>query len=147
MYNPNGNSDLADYLHAWAVMMITIWQEKMIMLNVGTAGQHELYESFVQHVLMHSGGDQAKIEFAFNLYGFYVNAGVGGEVSRGNDGDLIDVSHYNKRREVWQLARKPKPFFDKGWYKSIFVLRRDVAQIFGDKAAKGIVFYLNNASA
>ncbi len=145
MSNPNGNSDLADYLHAWAVMMITIWEEKQIMLGVRETG--ELYDSFVQHVLMQSGGDEAKIGFAFNLYGFYVNAGVGGEVSVGNDGDLIDVSHYNKRRQVWELARKPKPWFDKGWYKSIFVLRRDVAKIYGDKAAKGIVFYLNNASA
>lgn len=140
-----GQNDLRDYLYGWTNMMITIWQERQIMLNVRDTG--ELYDSFTQSLIMQSGGDQAKISFGFKMYGFYVNAGVGREVSVGNSGDLLDVSHFNVKRKVWELARKPKPWFDKGWYKSIYVIRRDVGKLYGDKAAKGIVFFLNNTQS
>lgn len=140
--NPNGNNDFQEYLYAWAAMMVNIWEEKLIMLDIRDKG--ELYDSFIHHVLIHSGGDQAKMEFAFNQYGFYVNAGVGKEVSKGNSGDLIDVSHYNMKRNIWELARKPKPWFDKSWYRSIYALKRDVGKIYGDKAKQGIIFHLTN---
>lgn len=142
MTQPTGNNDLQNYLHAWAEMMITIWEEKLIMLSVNDTW--ELYKSFEQHVMMHSGGDGAKIEFAFREYGFYVNAGVGKEVHVGNDGDLIDVAKYNVGTNTFQLERAPKPWFDTGWYKSIYALRRDVARIYGENIAKGIVFQLKS---
>lgn len=146
MKTGTGNKeDFSSYLHAWADMMITIWQEKLIMLEVNDTW--ELSNSFENHVQIHSGGDQARIDFAFKEYGMYVNEGVGGEVSVGNDGDLIDVAHYNIGRDVYELKREPKPWFDKGWYKSIYALRRDVARIFGERIARNIVFYLNNRKA
>ncbi|MFK5855236.1 MAG: hypothetical protein QM503_03830 [Bacteroidota bacterium] len=142
MSQQTGNKqDLQNYLHAWAQMMINIWQEKILLLKVWETG--ELYDSFISHVLIHSGGDAAKISFAFKYYGFYVNAGVGNEVSVGNDGDLIDVARYNVKKERFELDRKAKPWFDKGWYRSVYALRRDVARIYGDNIAKNIVFELN----
>lgn len=137
-----GNKDLRAYLHAWASMMITIWEEKLILLDVNDTW--ELYNSFTQHVMIHSGGDAAKIEFAFLEYGFYANAGVGKEVSVGNDGDLINVAHYNVGSDSFELSRKPKPWFDMGWYKSVYALRRDVGRIYGETVAKGIVVTLNS---
>jgi len=135
------NIDLQSYLHAWAQMMITIWEEKLIQLSVNDTW--ELYKSFEQHVLLHSGGDGAKIAFAFREYGMYVNAGVGKEVSVGNDGDLLEYASLNLSTNALQIKRQPKPWFDKGWFKSIYALRRDVARIYGERAAKGIVFQLN----
>jgi|GEM_PF-5891001 len=134
------NTDLQSYLHAWARMMITIWEEKLILLSINDTW--ELYKSFEQHVMMHSGGDGAKVAFAFREYGMYVNAGVGKEVFVGNDGDLIDVAKYQISTDTFQLERSPKPWFDQGWFKSIYALRRDVARIYGDRIAKGIVFQL-----
>lgn len=142
MSQQTGNkADLQLYLHAWAEMMINIWQEKILLMKAWDTG--ELYDSFTNHVLIHSGGDAAKISFAFREYGFYVNAGVGKEVSAGNEGELIDAAHYNVKREVYELERKAKPWFDKGWYRSVYALRRDVARIYGDNIAKNIVFELN----
>jgi hypothetical protein len=137
-----GKQDLQDYLFAWANMMIVIWQEKLIDMKVNDTW--ELYNSFVNHVMIHSGGNGAKIEFAFLQYGFYVNEGVGKEIGLGNDGDLVDVSSYNLATGVFEISREPKPWFDKGWFKSIYALQRDVGRIYGDIAAKNIVFHLNN---
>ena len=39
-------------------------------------------------LLVNAGEDIEKIEFSFRLYGFFVDMGVGKEVSRGNSGDL-----------------------------------------------------------
>lgn len=134
------NTDLVSYLQAWAKMMITIWEEKLILLNVNDTW--ELYKSFEYHVYLQAGGDQSKINFAFLEYGFYVNSGVGSEVAKGNDGDLVEIASYDVTSDSLQLARQPKPWFDKGFFKSIYALRRDVARIYGEKAAKGIVFQL-----
>lgn len=125
----DGNKDLQDYLHAWTSMMIHIWEEKLILLDVNDTW--ELYNSFVSHVIIHSGGDGAKIDFAFNKYGFYSNEGVGKELSLDNGGDV-------------ETTRLAKPWFDKGFYKSIYALQRDVAKIYGDIVAKNIVFTLQN---
>ena len=124
-----GNNDLQDYLKAWANMMIHIWEEKLILLDVNDSW--ELYNSFVSHVYIQSGGDISKIQFAFNEYGFYSNEGVGKEMSQDNGGDV-------------ETTRIAKPWFDKGFYKSMYALRRDVAKIYGDIAAKKIVFTLQN---
>ena len=143
MTQANGHKeDLTAYLHSWTQRRITIAQEKLVMLDVNDT--FELSNSFTSNVMIQSGGDSAKINFAFREYGFYANAGVGGEVSVGNDSDLIDVSHYNMSRNVFELKRQPKPWFDKGWYKSIYALKRDVARIYGEDIARNIVFYLNN---
>jgi len=127
---PN-HRDLESYLRAWADMMINIWQEKVIML--GAVDTWELYHSFTSQVLMGASGSEAKISFGFREYGFYVNAGVGREIAIGNTGDT-----------GFEVQRIAKPWFDQGWYKSIYALKRDVARIYGEIAAKNIVFYLNN---
>lgn len=146
MTQTSGHSkDLQAYLHAWTGMMINIWQEKLAILGVNDT--FELSNSFASNVMIQSGGDSAKISFAFREYGMYVNEGVGGEVAVGNDGDLIDVAHYNIGTGTFQLKRQPKPWFDRGWYKSIYALRRDVVRIYGEEIAKNIVFYLNNREA
>lgn len=124
-----GSKDLEQYLKAWANMMINIWEEKLILLDVNDTW--ELYNSFVTHVFIHSGGDGAKIDFAFNQYGFYSNEGVGKEMLQDNGGDV-------------ETTRVAKPWFDKGWYRSVYALRRDVAKIYGEMIAKKIVFTLQN---
>ena len=124
-----GYNDLQQYLQAWASMMITIWEEKLIMLDVNDTW--ELYNSLISHILVHSGGDGAKIEFAFHKYGIYVNEGVGGEMYFDNPG-MVDTN------------RTEKPWFDQGFFKSIYALRRDVAKIYGEIAAHNIVFNLKN---
>lgn len=123
--------NLQQYLVAWTRMMITIWQEKIVML--GAVDTWELYHSFKSHITVNAGGDGARIDFGFKLYGFYANAGVGGEMYQGNPGDV-------------NTHRKAKPWFDQGWYRSINALQRDVAKIYGEMVANNIVFYLNNTS-
>ncbi len=129
MMPTNGNKDFQNYLIAWASMMIHIWEEKLILLDVNDTW--ELYNSLVSHIIIHSGGDSAKISFAFLQYGFYSDEGVGKEMSADNGGD-VDTS------------RISKPWFSNGWYRSIYALRRDVAKIYGETAAKNIVFTLQS---
>ena len=139
------NKDLSAYLVAWAEMMIEIWQEKLILMDVNDTW--ELYNSFTQHVYAQSGGDSSRINFAFREYGFYVNSGVGKEVYVGNPGDLEEIAVLNVVTGSFYINRQPKPWFDKGWYRSVYALRRDVARIYGEAAAKNIVFYLNSIRA
>jgi hypothetical protein len=128
------HNDFQAYLQAWTAMMITIWQEKLIMLNVNDTW--ELYNSLKSNVLIQSGGQGAKISFSFNKYGMYSNAGVGKEISLGNTGDVGR-----------QVARMAKPWFDQGWYRSVGALKRDVARIYGETIAKNIIFTLNGTQA
>jgi hypothetical protein len=91
-----------DTLLAWSDIVIKMWQERIMKLNVWETGQ--LHESFQHHVVTQSDGDIRKISFFFNVYGMYVNNGVGKEVYAGNSGDL----GFSPKRQR------------KRWYSSVF---------------------------
>lgn len=59
-------------LEAWADIVEKIWREKIVAMKVWETG--DLYRSILNHLLIQSGGDVAKIEFLFRKYGLYVNA-------------------------------------------------------------------------
>jgi hypothetical protein len=83
---PNVNTGEMDTLMAWCDIVIKMWQEKIMEMNVWETGA--LYESFQHLVNAQSNGDIRKMSFFFNVYGMYVNNGVGREISVGNPGDL-----------------------------------------------------------
>ncbi len=93
----NINTGEYDTLVAWSDIVIKMWQEKMMKLDVWETGQ--LYDSFTHTVLSQANGDIRKISFFFNVYGMWVNYGVGKEIARGNDGDLGFTPV--RKRKVW----------------------------------------------
>ena len=83
---PNVNTGERDTLLAWCDIVVKMWQEKIVALNVWDSG--DLHESFKNHVNTQANGDIRKMSFFFNVYGMYVNNGVGREIGVGNSGDL-----------------------------------------------------------
>ncbi len=101
MIQANGQNKEQFYA-AWADVLVKMWQGKILMLDVWDEGV--LYESFINHVLKHSGGDAELIRFVFRQYGIYQDIGVGRDTPKGNVGDI----GYSKERE------------EKPWYSSVF---------------------------
>lgn len=120
-----------EQIRAWAEVTIKIWKDKILQLDVFDTGA--LYESFVKHVVTHSGGDVAKIDFMFNLYGMYVAAGVGKEISRGNTGDLGATP-----------AREAKNWYSPVFYKEVMKLKDFLAWRYGREAVQTITNTLGN---
>ena len=129
---PTTGNDRTAYYEAWAKMMITIWEEKVMMLNVRDTG--ELLRSFQYHVISNAGGDTGKIVFTYMYYGRFVDMGVG----RGmNAGVKRGGSSYDRyRNDLGQLHaynRVAKPWYNKPFYHSFKVLSEKTAELYGEE--------------
>lgn len=74
MQQSGNKQDAKDYIQAWAVMMIRIWQDKQLANKIRPG---ELFKSFTQAVQLEANGDVAKITHTFLMYGRMVDMGVG----------------------------------------------------------------------
>lgn len=117
------NLNLTLSIEAWSDILIKIWRNKITELDIGNSG--ELFDSFTATVISNSGGSPARVDFAFNYYGRFVDMGVGSGVYVGNPGDV-------------QTKRRPKR-----WYSSTFIsqtikLREILAEKYGKIGASVI---------
>lgn len=78
-----GEKEYEEWVQGWVRMMIDIWKEKILKLNI--ADTMQLYRDITGRL---SGTDQMTIVHEFMQYGIYVAAGVGNGYSHGNKGDL-----------------------------------------------------------
>ena len=76
--------ELERYERGWSKMMIDIWREKIVQLNISDTGA--LSNSMTELV---STGQVTTIEHKFLQYGLFVAAGVGKGFYHGNPGDLL----------------------------------------------------------
>lgn len=75
---------IEQYERGWSRMMINIWREKIIQLNITDSGA--LRESLEEVI---KTGRTTTIEHNFLWYGLYVAAGVGHGFKHGNGGNLL----------------------------------------------------------
>lgn len=114
------------YVKAFNDTMISIWKEKIVML--GAVDTHSLLDSVVAiRTVADDKVVNITLEQSFLEYGFYVDAGTGREVPRGNPGD---IGH--------DKVRKPKPWFFKKYTASWLNLRDFLADNLGKDMADTI---------
>jgi hypothetical protein len=75
---------IEQYERGWSRMMIDIWREKIIQLNITDSGA---LQGSLQELV--STGHVTTIEHKFLQYGLFVAAGVGKGFYHGNPGDLL----------------------------------------------------------
>lgn len=108
--------DRQQYMDAWAKMMITIWQDKMIEKNIRHTG--EMLQSFNTELYFQANGDVGKIVHTYNYYGRMVDMGVGLGV---------------KKADVEESNRKPREWYGKAYYHSVRVLSEKMAELYGEE--------------
>lgn len=118
MMQTNGTNDRALYLQEWTKMMVNIWEERILLLNVHDTGA--LYDSLKGFLIKNSGGDIIIIEHFFNFYGIYVDKGTGKEFYKGNAGDIGITPN-----------RKAKLWFNPKFYYYTMKLAEKMAEISG----------------
>jgi len=116
------NTDIRLTLEAWAKITVNNWLHKIDQLQIRNTSQ--LFNSFVHHVITSAGGDVARIEFAFNFYGKFIDMGVG----RGTD--ISDVGNTN---------RKPKKWYSKTMYAELKKLNEILSLKYTRKGALAII--------
>lgn len=75
---------IEQYERGWSRMMIEIWREKIIQLNITDSGA---LQGSLQELV--STGHVTTIEHKFLQYGLFVAAGVGKGFAHGNGGNLL----------------------------------------------------------
>lgn len=111
------------YITAFNDTMVRIWKERISMLGVVDTGA--LYSSVVKIAAAHDGKFTAvTLSQGFNMYGIYVDYGVGSNTPRGNPGDIGRAN-----------ARRPRPWFSRKHYASVMNLRDFYADNLGRDAA------------
>ncbi|MDJ1500449.1 hypothetical protein [Xanthocytophaga agilis] len=119
---------------AWAEITIKEWIQSLKTKRIGSS--FRLMQSFHNHVSTAAGGDLHKIEFAYLLYGMFVDMGVG--KGTGIEGVRENAT---ERRLVGRMrgnARKPKKWTGKVLTRETFRLMEIFAKKYGDRAIKTI---------
>jgi len=106
-------NDREKYLEAWAKMMITIWQEKIMTLNIRNTG--DLLKSLDKELVPGAGGDTVKIVFTYMYYGRMVDMGVRCGIKQGDQRVM---------RKAW---------YNKPFYHSVKVLTETTAKLYGEE--------------
>ena len=75
--------EIEQYERGWSRMMLNIWREKIIQLNITDSGA---LQGSLQELV--TTGQVTTIEHKFLQYGLFVAAGVGKGFAHGNPGDL-----------------------------------------------------------
>lgn len=110
-----------EIIEAWAERVIGIWIEKIYQMRIHFS--YQLLESFRHEMITASGGDVAKVIFAFNYYGKFADMGVGRGV---------------KISERAMSNRKQKP-----WLSQTFLLEvRKLGHILAEQYASDAVLYI-----
>jgi hypothetical protein len=110
------NLNINETAQAWAEILIKIWRQKLIELDIGYSG--ELFDSFFYTIKSLSNDNPDIIQFGFNYYGKFVDMGVGRDVFVGNPGDVSS-------------GRKPKPWYSKTFYAQTMKLRELLQDKYG----------------
>lgn len=126
----NGEIDINDTIAAWADIVIKVWHNKIIELGVWDKGS--LDKSLLQELTRNAGGDIDKIEFSFNLYGKFVDMGVGREISKGNSGRL-----------GFSPGRKSKPWLSRKFYGQIMKLKQLLVDRYSKEISQRLINNLN----
>lgn len=114
------------YVKAFNDTMVKIWREQIALLGVVDTGA--LYRSVVAAGMTADGKfTNITLRQNFNLYGLYVDQGVGSNTWRGNPGDL----GYDNRR-------KRRRWFSRKYYASVMNLREFIAENLGKDMANTI---------
>jgi len=114
-------------IRAWADITLKIWRAKLTTIPVHDTGA--LYKSFLPLFTVQAGNDVQKIEFAFKLYGIFVDMGVGNGYTHGNGGDL-----------GFTPVRKRKEWYSRVFYREVMILKDILKEKYGKAAADQIIF-------
>lgn len=118
------NTNIELTIQAWSEIVIKNWLDKIEKLNIYSTFQ--LHDSFTHHIISNAGGDIARIEFAFNYYGKFIDMGVGKGVK------IEDVTNTDNRR-------RPKKWYSKVLYSEFMKLKELLAEKYAKKGALAII--------
>lgn len=119
------NTNIGVTVRAWSDIVVDRWRDRINSLNIGVTG--ELYDSLRSEIIG-MGENPHMVRFKYKKYGIYVNFGVGGEISRGNTGDL-----------GFTPARRAKRWFSPVIYSESIKLSRILAEKYSIKGANYII--------
>ena len=131
-----------DYVDdGWRPMMVQIWQDRIERLRILRTGQ--LHESFSSAIHNAAGGKT--IKFRFVEYGAYVAMGTGKGYRKQH--------RLDKRRRVGPAwgghmtsgkPRKRRDWFSSKYFRSVMVLKEELARITGEQAGMVIANALSD---
>lgn len=121
------NIELDETVHAWAKIVLQIWEDKI--MHLGVHNTFSLVNSLYVHVQNAANGNPELVQFFFNFYGKFADMGVGGGVP------LDQVSYSN---------RKPKPWYSKVFYSQVMQLSKILAEKYAIKGSLAIVENVND---
>lgn len=115
----------------WASITIERWEKKIASYRFSKESTGDLLRSFRAHVENDANGDAAKVTFTFLYYGYYWDAGVGRGYTRGNSGDLKNLSDWAQNNGAGH--RKKHRWFNKIYWREFNNLARMMADRYGSE--------------
>jgi hypothetical protein len=118
--------DIDKTVDAWSEIVIKVLRVKIAKLKIYHTG--DLFNSLTTNT--ESAGDVIKrIYFYYNLYGKFVDMGVGRNYSRGNTGQVESITKKRVRKE----------WYSRTFYAQVMILGELMRAKYGEKAVHQIV--------
>ena len=133
------DEDRRKYIDAWQEMMITIWREKIVRLQVYDTAY--LHNDITGNVASSTQG-LANIQHKFLEYGIYQDCGTGRGYKHGNGGNLEFLDWSNRKERVREQKsgkvtegwpRTPREWFSRAYFASVMVLKEQMAYMYGEE--------------
>lgn len=136
--------DILKYNEAWSKMMLEIWREKILRLEI--IDTQSLYKDMEEQVIT-AGEDMATIRHKFLQYGIYQDLGVGRGYEKDNGGNLLILDpRYREGRNMGE-PRKPREWFSRPYYASVMVLREQMAYMYAEEFCSMITTAIEEANS
>ena len=132
--NKNGqvNKTPQQYSQEWYDMMVTIWRDRITLLDFLPSHTGKLLSS-VQKKNIKIGESDFEFVFQFVEYGIYVDNGTGNGYKRGNPGDLEILDKSYRYEHGMKRQRNRRPWFSISWDISTRVIKDAMAYMLGEK--------------
>lgn len=124
-------TDITPTIEAWAEITMKVLLQRMDVFGWGNEAKH-LRDSLEKGKLsLHgAGNDRFSLAMEFNLYGRFVDMGVGRELSRGNRGDVM-------------TDRQPKHWISRYWWAQLQRLKEIMKGKYADASVNAVMNQLS----
>lgn len=123
--------DISPTIEAWAEITMKVLLQRMDVFGWGNQAEH-LRDSLEKGKLSFKGGDDKySLAMEFNLYGRFVDMGVGRELYRGNRGDVV-------------TDRQPKYWLSRYWWAQLQRLKEITREKYADASMAVVMNQLSN---
>lgn len=136
--------DLKTTVTAWADIVVQNWREKLKQMGVyDTWNLYNSFDKYGTEIPVNAQGNPVSVTFNFQVYGRFVDMGVGKGVKIG-DVKMLNAERSAGNRHLSSNRRKPRKWYSSEFYRQRQQLERLMQEKYGIKGKTALIEALDD---